>query len=116
MKTPLANRKTLRERGHLTDKIISKLQNYYGLALQQSTGITVYQLKKAVWAILFHCSDASDLDNRHQMCPCTKDSWCKYQADKLNGTNTYKEKPVLPSVIRNSIRLVFVSLSDDNLL
>ena len=48
MKTPLANRKTLRGRGHLTDKIISKLQNYYGLALQQSTGITVYQLKKAV--------------------------------------------------------------------
>ena len=50
------------------------------------------------------------------MCPCTKGSWCKYQADKLNGTNTYKEKPVLLSVIRNSIRLVFVSLSDDNLL
>ena len=50
------------------------------------------------------------------MCPSIKDSWCKYQADKLNGTNTYKEKPGLPSVIRDTIRPVFVSLSDDNLL
>ena len=50
------------------------------------------------------------------MCPSTKDSWCKYQVDKLNGTNTYEEKPGLPSVIRDTIRPVCVSLSDDNLL
>ena len=50
------------------------------------------------------------------MRPSTKDSWCKYQADKLNGTNTYKKKLGLPSVIRDTIRPVFVSLSDDNLL
>ena len=40
----------------------------------------------------------------------------KYQGHKLNGTNTYKEKPGLPSVIRDTIRPVFVSVSDDNLL
>ena len=96
MKAPLADGKTLRGRGRLNDKIINKLQNYYGLALRQSTDTTVYQLKKAVRAVLFHCSEVSDLDTRHQMCPSTKDSWCKYQADKLNGTNTYKEKPGLP--------------------
>ena len=92
MKAPLADGKTLKWRGRLTDKIINKLQNYYGLALRQSTGATVYQLKKAVGAVLFHCSEASDLDTRHQMCPSSKDSCCKYQADKLNGTSTYKEK------------------------
>ena len=108
--------KTLKGRGRLTDKIINKLQNYYGLALRQSTGTTVYQLEKGVGAVLFHCSEASDLDTRYQMCPSTKDSWCKYQADKLNGTNTYKEKPGLPSVIKDTIRPVFVSLIDDNLL
>ena len=96
MKAPLADGKTLRGRGLLNDKIIKKLQNYYGLALRQSTDTTVYQLKKAVGAVLFHCSEASDLDTRHQMCPSTKESWCKYQADKLNGTNTYKERPGLP--------------------
>ena len=51
MKTPLADGKTLRGRGRLTDKIINKLQNYYGLALRQSTGTTVYQLKKTVGAV-----------------------------------------------------------------
>ena len=96
MKAPLANGKTLRGRGRLNGKIINKLQNYYGLALRQSTDTTVYQLKKAVGAVLFHCSEASNLDTRHQMCPSTKESWCKYQAVKLNGTNTYKEKPGLP--------------------
>ena len=50
------------------------------------------------------------------MCSSTKDSWCKYQVDKLNGTNTYEEKPGLLSVIRDTIRPVCVSLSDDNLL
>ena len=60
MKTPLADGKTLKGRGRLlTDKIINKLQNYYGLALQQSTSTTVYQLKKAVgWS----CFISSDLD------------------------------------------------------
>ena len=46
MKAPLADGKTLRGRVTLTDKIINKLQNYYGLALRKSTGKTVYQLKK----------------------------------------------------------------------
>ena len=46
MKAPLADGKTLRGRVTLTDKIINKLQNYYGLALRKSTGTTVYQLKK----------------------------------------------------------------------
>ena len=116
MKTPLVDGKTLRGRGILTDKTIDKLKNYYGLALQQGTGKTVYQLKKAVGAVLFHCSETSDLDTQHQMCPSTKDGWCKYQTDKLNGANTYKEKLGLPSVISDTIRPVFVSLNDDNIL
>ena len=75
MKAPLADGKTLRGRVTLTDKIINKLQNYYGLALRKSTGTTVYQLKKLL-ELSFHCFEASDLDTRHQMCPSTKDSWC----------------------------------------
>ena len=47
----------------------------------------------------------------------TADSWCKYQADKkLNNTNTYKENPGIPAIIRETIRPVFISLSDDKLL
>ena len=44
------------------------------------------------------------------------DSWDKHQADKLNLINTYEEKPGLSSAIWDTIRPVFVSLSDGKLL
>ena len=50
------------------------------------------------------------------MCPQTADSWSNYQSDKLNNTNTYKEKPGIPTIIRETIRPVFISLSDEKLL
>ena len=31
----------------------------------------IYQLKKAVWAVLFHNSDIKDTSIRHQFCPRT---------------------------------------------
>ena len=71
MKGPLADGKTLGRNGRLTDKVINKLENYFGIALRQSTGNTVYQLKKAIRAVLFHCSEAADLETRHQVCPQT---------------------------------------------
>ena len=49
------------------------------------------------------------------MCPRAADSWCKYQADKLNKTNTNKGKPGIPAIIREIIRPVFISLSDEKL-
>ena len=64
---------------------------------------------------MFHCSEASNLDTRHQMCPRSSESWCKFQADKVN-TGLYKNKLGLPSVVRDAIKPVFMDLSDDNLL
>ena len=43
-------------------------------------------------------------------------SWCKYQADKINGTNNYKKKSGLPKIIYDFIRPVFISLSNEELL
>lgn len=60
--------------------------------------------KKAVSAELFHCLEANDLETRHHMCPRTNDSWCKYQADKMNDTNTYKEKPGKQVIVRDKIK------------
>ena len=59
MKTLLADEKTLGGRGHIINKVINKPQNYFGLALRQSTDTTLYQLKKTVRAVLFYCSEAS---------------------------------------------------------
>lgn len=39
-------------------------------------------MKKAVGTILFHCSEASNLESKHQMCQRKPGSWCKYQTDK----------------------------------
>ena len=75
-----------------------------------------YQLKKANGAVLYHCSDAINLETGHEFCPKASDGWCQFQADKCNGTSLYKEKPRLPSVIRDKIRPIFLDLSDENLL
>ena len=56
------------------------------------------------------------MNTRHSMCPRTSDSWCKFQADKVNNTNLYKCKPGLPAIITDTIKPVFIDLSNDNLL
>ena len=56
-KGPLSDGKTLGGKGLLTDKIINKLQNYVGIAIGQCAGKTVFEMKKAIGAVLFHCSE-----------------------------------------------------------
>lgn len=50
------------------------------------------------------------------MCLSTSDNQCKYQADKINGTNSYKENIVLPTSFKKKLYPIFTDLSDDNLL
>ena len=115
-KSKLADGKPLGGVGRLTEKMINKLQNYFGIAVRQCSGKSVYEMKKAIGAVLFHCSEAKSLENRHMMCPQTSESWFKYQADKINHTNTYKHKPGLPIVVKDAIKNIFMDLSDIDLL
>ena len=78
----LSDGKMLGGVGRLTDKMINKLQSYFGMAIRQSTGKTVYEMKKAIGAVLFQCSAASNLEEKYQMRPREAYSWCEYQADK----------------------------------
>ena len=64
-KSALADGKPIGGKGQLTDKMINKLQNYFAIAIIQSKGKTLYELKKEIGAVLFHCSEASNLDTRH---------------------------------------------------
>ena len=43
-------------------------------------------------------------------------SWCKYQADIINNTNTYKYKTGIHNKIFRLVKPVFMELSDDELL
>lgn len=115
-KEKLSDGKTLGGKGRLTENIINKLQNYYGIAVRQSTGKTVYEMKKAIGAVLFHCTDAGDPEVRHRMCPRTPDTWCTYQADKINGTSKHVCKAGIPPIVSDAIKPIFISLSDDDLL
>ena len=76
----------------LTDKMINKLQNYYGIAVRACTGKTVPQMKREIGAALFHCCQFNNEEQRHMFCPQTSMSWCKYQLDKVIGTDLFKEK------------------------
>ena len=84
---------------YLTHKYINQLQNYYGIAIRSNANTSVSDMRKAIGAVLYHCSDANNLESRHQNCPLSATSWCKYkvdQVDQVNGTNKYVEKPGLP--------------------
>ena len=115
-KSVLSDGKTLGGKGRLTEKRINTSQCYFGNAMRQGAGTTVYQLKKNIGAVLYHCSEAPTVELRHQMCPRTDISWCKYQADQINGTSNYKYKPGIPIVIRDKIIPIFKELSNDSLL
>ena len=45
-------------------------------------------MKKAISAILFHCTDITDAEFRHRFCPPGEDSWCKHKKDKVTGKST----------------------------
>ena len=107
--TPLSGR------GKLTDNIINSMQNFYGMAIRKNSG-QLYPMKKAIGAILFHCTDIKNQELRHRMCPRDEETWCKYQLDKLKGTKTYKDKISIPYYIHNIIKPIFKDLSNDELL
>ena len=41
-----------------------------------------------------------------------KDTWCKWQKDKLTGENKYKEKVSIPKAIKETLLPIFKDLSD----
>ncbi len=103
-------------RGKLTDRVINTLQNYFGMAIRSNQGKEVYQMKKAVGAVLFHCTEFSDEATRHLLCPDGENSWCKWKKDLATGKNTYKKSINIPKWIYNLLRPIFEELSSDDLL
>ena len=57
--------------GRLNEHWINKLQNYYGLAIRQNTH-SLITMRKAVGAVLYHCSEAANTESRQMF--CEKDS------------------------------------------
>ncbi|GFU03481.1 uncharacterized protein TNCV_2257121 [Trichonephila clavipes] len=66
------NTKGLGGKGKLTDKLIDKLQNYYGFAIRSNVGC-LEKMQSAVIAAFFHCC-SSNQNPMHGQCPTGKDS------------------------------------------
>ena len=111
----LADGKGVSGKGRLTDKAVNTLQNYYGMATRQNMG-DLQGMRKAVGAVLYHCSDITDEETCHQFCPTGEKSWCKWQSDKCTGKRQYKQRINLPSVIKNELFPIFQDLSSESLL
>ena len=72
-------------------------------------------MKKAIGAVVYHCSEASNAEARYLFCSKEPNTWCKYQAAKIHGT-VYTDKPSLPKVLHVALMSTFQELSDDTIL
>ena len=95
----LSDKKKFSGTGRCTNKLMNTLQNY-GMIIRTNVE-NLYGMKNCIAAIVFHCSafylkeDGEYVtddngkkvkynEKRHQYCPRTADTWCKYQNDKNN--------------------------------
>ena len=108
------NIKGLGGKGKLTEALIDRLQNYYGIAIRSNIA-NLGRMKQSIHATLFHVA-SSDVNNWHQHCPEGKESWCSFKADRANGTKTYKAGKGLPLAVLQHVKPIFKDLSEDSLL
>ena len=113
----LADGKSIGGRGRLTDKVIDKMQNYYGKAIRGNKG-NLEGMKTSIKAIQHHMvkNDKLTLKKQHQYCPKSADTWCKYWKDKTDKTSVYNEDNRLPEVFTQQLDPIFTRLSKDDLL
>ena len=52
-------KKSLWGKGRLTERMIDKMQNYYGIAIRSNIG-NIDKMKKAILAVLFHCASSKE--------------------------------------------------------
>ena len=102
-------------KGGLTNNMIDRLQNYYGIAIRSNKN-NLKRMQSATKAALFHVASNKDHNLHNPHCPVGQDSWCKYNQDRTNGITNYKPGPGLPISIVLKLRHIFEELSNEDLL
>ena len=85
------------------------------MAIRSNTS-DVMEMKKAVGAVLFHCSNLNLESERQKFCPTEEGSWCKWQSDRVTGKAEYKKKLSLPDAVKEKLKPIFAELSSHDLL
>ena len=79
----LADGKSTGGAGRLTDKVVDRMQTYFGYAIRNNKG-KQEQIIKAIWAIFYHMILGPSYETvvaQHSYCPDGSESWCKYKKD-----------------------------------
>ena len=90
------------------------MHSYYGLAIRNNKN-QLFNMKKSIGAVLYHCTALANEELRHRFCPKGEESWCKWQVSK-NTNAQYVPKINIPKWIHDEIRPIFLDLSKDELL
>ena len=71
-------------KGKLTNNMIDRLRNYYGIAIRRNKS-NLKGMQSATKAVLFHVASNKDHNLHYPNCPVGPDSWCKYNQDRAQG-------------------------------
>ena len=107
--------KGLGGKGKLTDCIIDKLQNYYGITIRSNKN-NLKTMQAVTNATLFHVASTKENNLHYPYCPTGSGSWCKYSKDRADSTSTYKPGLGLPISIVVKLKPIFAELSHEDLL
>ena len=92
----------------LTEAMIDKLQNYFGIALR-SNCTSVNEMAQAIMASLFHVCSSKER-NLHAHCIKGPESWCQYQRDIANKTNLYCPGSGLSDDVIKHVKTIYLDL------
>ena len=107
----LADGKGVSGKGRLTDKAVTTLQNYYGMAIRQSMG-DLQGMRKAVGAVPYHCSELK-MKKLPTVLSYMRDKLVQVAIDKVTGKRQYKQIISLPSAVENELCPIFQDLSSE---
>ena len=97
-------------KGKLTDAMVDRLHNYYGIDILSNVE-DINGIKKAIHASFFHCASTERYDH-HTHCPTEPSSWCGFQ----RGRHNFKHGPILPNDLIGKVKPVFQRLSEESML
>ena len=101
----------------LTDKVINKFQEYYGLAITRHQD-NVDEMYKKISATLHHLS-STDENRNHGSCPADANTWCSYRRAEAEGMDVSKFKHdylPLDKNVTKALEPIYTDLSSRELL
>ncbi|XP_072143331.1 uncharacterized protein [Dermacentor andersoni] len=100
-------------KGGLTQDLIKKLTNYYGMAIRNNSEVD--DMQRAIMATFYHIT-STDKDPHHELCPPGPLSWCRHQAAEAEGKAPPEHKYKLATHVSAALLPVYQRLSDPQLL